>query len=580
MKIVWQYLKKYKILLLLNIISAILIACCEIGIPFVIGQYIIDAKEISLDTDFVSKILKIVLIFFILVFFGILGNILINFCCSSVSAFLFNDLSTDIFKKVQTLSSYELEKIGISSIINRNTSDVYQIMSFISTFYRSAIVAPIILLISFIMICFIEISLVFGIVMIIPFLFFMIIFMVKKTYYLSISQKKELDQLNLITRENLTGFKVIRSLGQSEYEQKRFAKSNINYTSFSIKLFKFLVSIDPIFYFLLNMSIIVTIGLGAFYLQQKDNSSFTLGTLFKCIEFQFHVLSSILNFLLLFMMFPKTLVSANRIQEIIEYQTIIKNNVEGLKNNQKIHKIEFKNVNFYYPNTNKNVLNNINFVAYKNETIAIVGATGSGKSTLMNFLLRLYNVTDGKIKLNDIDIENYDINYLRSKIGFVSQKSVLFKGTILSNLLMGNNNASINRIVDAAKISQSYDFIEAQTDKFNESVSEFGNNFSGGQKQRLSIARNFVKNPDVYVFDDSFSALDYTTDYELKKAFASIKKDVIVFVIAQRLSSIIQSDKIIVLDQGIIVDIGKHHELIKRCQIYKEIAISQHLLEI
>ncbi|MFP7699628.1 MAG: ABC transporter ATP-binding protein [Candidatus Phytoplasma pyri] len=573
MKIIWKYLKKYKILLIFNILSAFLISFCEIGIPFVIGDFIIDHQNNN-----TINYHQLFLIFLILVIFGILGNLLINFCSSFVSSKLFNDLSMDIFKKVQTFSPYEMQKFGISSIMNRNTSDVYQIMSFMSTFYRAAVVAPIIVLCSFIMICRINYHLVFGILFIIPFLIFMIIFMVKKTYYLSVEQQKQLDKLNLITRENLTGFKVVRSLCKDKYEEKRFYECNTKYSIFSIKLFKFLVLIDPIFYFLVNFSIILTIGIGSCYLLPNSNN-FTLGNLFKCIEFQFHVLFSILNFLLLFMMFPKTLVSVKRIEEILSYQIVIKNNDVNLKIKENIKKIEFKNVVFNYPNSNQKILDNINLIFYKDEIVSFVGPTGSGKSTLINLIPRLYNVTSGTIKLNDIDIFDYNIDHLRSKIGFVSQKNFLFKGTILSNLYMGKENAPEESILESIKISQSYDFIESKSEKINEFVSEFGNNFSGGQKQRLAIARALVKKPDVYIFDDSFSALDYKTDYELKKAFYEMKKNSIVIIVAQRLSSILNSDKIVVLDQGRILDIGKHKDLIQRCEFYKEIARSQNLLE-
>ncbi|MBS2126150.1 ABC transporter ATP-binding protein ['Fragaria x ananassa' phyllody phytoplasma] len=575
MKIIWKYLIKYKVLLFLNLIAVLLVCCGELGIPFMIGKYIVDYTNNKLDP------LYLLLILILFACCGFIGNLILNYCSSRVSSLLFRDLSGDIFKKFQTFSPTEVQQLGIASLLNRTTSCVYQIMNFISVFYRTAVVSPIMLIISVIAICYVASFLILGILFIFPFLILVLIIIIKKCYRLSQEQQKKLDNLNVIIRENLIGIKSIRAFRQSNYETQRFAKINKKYSLFSIKLFSFMVSIDPIFYFFLNLSILINFGIGAIILTNSHYRNlfpnFTIGQLLSCIDYQLHVLFSILDFLLLFMMFPKTLVSIKRIEQLLSITPTIKNTISPLQPQIPFHKLSFENVTFSYPNTSKPILTNINFTLNQGEVIAFVGATGAGKSTLIGLIPRFYDVNQGVIKINNINIKEYDLSYLRKKISFISQKNVLFKGTIRSNLAFGKNDPQKKQMLEALKLAQAQNIVQNKSHKLQDRVSEFGANFSGGQKQRLSMARGFIKKPDIYIFDDSFSALDYKTEYEIRKAFLEMKQKALVLIVAQRLTSVLTADKIVVLNEGCIVAIGPHEELIKNCLLYQEIAKSQNL---
>ncbi|GLH60878.1 ABC transporter ATP-binding protein [Paulownia witches'-broom phytoplasma] len=570
MKIIWKYLFKYKMLLLLNLIAVLFVCCSELGIPFIIGKFIIDYNKNQIDPFALLGLLALCACC------GFIGNLILNYCASKVSSLLFQDLSVDIFKKVQTFSPTEMKQLGISSILNYTTLDVFQVMNFISVFFRTAVVSPIMLVVSVVAIFYVASFLLLGILFVAPFLVLTLFIILKKSYILSKQQQKKLDELNVITRENLIGIKSIRAFRQSQYETSRFSKVNHKYSFFSIKLFNFMVSIDPIFYLFLNCSILINVGVGVYYLTQS-HPDFTTGKLLSCIDYQFHVLFAILDFLLLFMMFPKTLVSVRRIENVLNITPKIKNVCKPLKPQMPFQILSFENVTFTYPDATQPMLEKINFSMKQGQIVAFVGATGSGKSTLIGLIPRLYDVCEGAIKINDIDIKEYDLNYLRNKISFISQKNVLFKGTIRSNLAFGKQNPQENQMTEALQLAQAYQIVQNKNHKFNEIVSELGTNFSGGQKQRLSMARGFLKKPDIYIFDDSFSALDYKTEYEIRKAFFEMKDQALVLIVAQRLTSVINADKIIVLEEGKMKAIGTHQELMKNCLLYQEIAKSQNL---
>ncbi|WBL31479.1 ABC transporter ATP-binding protein [Candidatus Phytoplasma sacchari] len=573
MKIIFKYIFKYKIFFLLNIISVLFICCGEILITFLISKCLID------DINYMKENLtKIILILTILVILAFIGHFIVVFCSSKLSSLVFRDLSSEIFGKIQNFSITEIQNIGVSKLMNRTTNNIYQIMSFISTFYKSAIISPIILIISLFSIYFTSFKLAYSILITIPFFISMLFFLVKKNYKLSIKQQTESEKINNIIRENILGIKVIKSLNQEKYEEQKFEKINSKYSNLIIKFFLSMVSIEPLFYLLLNISIIITMGIGSIII--KETASLKIGSLYHCINLQYHVLFSILNFLLLFMMFPKTLVCVKNMEQLLNIKTENENNSFKIQKIDKIRKLEFKNIDFKYPDSEKKILENINFEVKNSELIAIVGATGSGKTTLINLIPGLIEPTNGSIKINEIDIKNFNKKELRKKIGFVSQKNILFKGTIFSNLLFGKENATEKEMLEKAKLAQAYEFIKDKKNQLNENVSELGMNLSGGQKQRLSLTRTFLKEPDIYIFDDSFSALDYKTDLAIRKEFFNKIKDSIIIIIAQRISSILKADKIIVLENGKIINIGRHEELIQKCKIYQDIAFSQKIKEV
>ncbi|MDO8060196.1 ABC transporter ATP-binding protein [Candidatus Phytoplasma citri] len=575
MKLIFKYIMRYKIILFLNILAVLFIASGEIGIPLIIGRYVIDNPVASQNFLFFTFSLLL------LVLCAILGNLIINFCSAKTSSLIFKDLNADIFKKIQTFSIIEMKNLGVPFLMNCSITCVGQIVNFMASLYRALIVAPIMLIISLILIYRIYMVFSYIVLSIIPLLVIIFVCIIFKNYLLSTKKQKFLEKINSKVRENLTGIKVIKSLNTENYEGYQFDKINSKYALLNIHLFNSIFSMEPLFYLLLNISIIFTTGFGAYILKTGTSNDFHLGGLYNCINLQYHILYSILNFLLLFTMFPKALVSLRKIEYLLNIKPSIKNNLKyNLTLSKPIVSLEFKNVYFQYSNDDKMILSDINFKVKTSELIAVVGSTGSGKSTLINLIPRLIDPTKGCLLINGVDIKLYNLISLRDKIGVVSQKNILFKGTIFSNLSFGKSNANSEEILECAKISQSYDFINKTKCKLQEPVSELGSNFSGGQKQRLAITKVLLKKPDIYIFDDSFSALDYQTDLTIRKNLSYLRKNSIIIIVAQRLSSILNADKIIVLDDGKIIDIGKHEELMNRCQIYKNIAFSQKIKEV
>ncbi|PQP79823.1 ABC transporter ATP-binding protein [Candidatus Phytoplasma phoenicium] len=571
MKIIFKYIFKYKKFILLNILSVFLVACGELVIPFYIGKCIFE------PTQYKESFSRLACGLFLIVILAICGNLIINFCTAKLSSLVFRDLSVDIFKKVQTLSIVDMQSLGVSNVMNQTTFNVNQIINFMTTFYRAVIFSPIILIISLIFMYIISPQLSYIVFLLVPFFVLILFFMMRKNYLLSLAQHRQLEKMNNKIRENIIGTKVVRSLNQIQYEEKQFDHINNRYLNLIVKLFLSVLSIEPFFYFLLNISVIFTIGFSVYLMMYSD---LKLSDLYNFITLQYHVLFSILNFLLLFTMFPKTLVSMDKIENLLQKKPSLQNYpMADRPILGKINTLVFKNVSFAYNSQEIPIIQNINFQARSGEVIALVGSTGSGKTTFINLIPRLIDPTQGVIEMNGIDIKNYDLFLLRNKISFVSQKNILFKGTIFSNLLFGDKNAKETEMWEKARLSQSYDFIKKKNYQLQEPVSELGANFSGGQKQRLSITRAFLKEPDIYIFDDSFSALDYQTDFAIRKAFFEFKKDVIVFIVAQRITSILNADQIIVLNQGKIVAKGRHQQLLDSCEIYQKIVAAQQVSE-
>lgn len=572
MKLIMKYLLRYKILFFANIVAVILIALAELGIPLLIGQLVDDVLPLAS----IDAVYQLIISFIIIAVVGILGNLLINFASAKSAAHILRDLRNDLFIKFQEFSSYEVQQISVSSMMTRTTSDVYQILNFVTSFYRSAVMAPIMFIISAILVVRTAPKLSAGILLILPMIIIviMVIFLISKK--LSNRQQKNLDLINHTTRENLTGVRVVRAFRKNAYEAKRFNQANIAYTDTSTKLFRLMTSVEPVFFFLLNISVVITLYLGSGYINEGE---VTNGQLIAFNDFQFHIMFSILVFSMLFMLLPRAIVSARRISEILEKEPMIKNHEKAINQLEPIENIVFDQVSFKYPDGENYVLKDISFTVRKGQTIAFIGSTGSGKSTLIQLIPRLYEQSEGKIQINGIDHRMIDLSLLRNRIGYMLQKPLLFKGTILDNIKYGYEKASFEEVQKAAQIAQAEDFILKKEKQYEDEVSELGSNLSGGQKQRLSIARAIVKNPDIYVFDDSFSALDYETDANLRKALYHHASDKIICIVAQRVSSIVSADIIVVLDEGKIVDMGKHDTLLTTSKIYQEIALSQTMKE-
>lgn len=568
MKLILKYMKKYKGLVILNIISVFGFALVELGIPTIMSK-VIDNGIANNDIDYVVKVGSIIVVISIL---GTIGTILLGYCSSKISTSITRDIRNDIFIKSQEFSHSEYDKFGISSMITRTTNDAFQILQFTNVVLRTALLTPVMFIVSLIMIVRTSLNLSVILAVTVPFIVLGVAIIAKISHSISEEQQKNMDKLNRISRENLTGVRVIRAFGNDEYEKERFEGINNTYAEISKKLFKLMAISQPAFFGLLNMAI-----LAIFWISSNMISSQTLqvGQLVAFIEYLFHAMFSIMLFSMVFIMYPKAQVSANRIEELLNTEPIIKSPKNGVLETGTRGLIEFDNVTFTYPEGEEPVLKDISFKAEKGQKIAFIGSTGSGKSTLINLIPRFYDVTKGSIKIDGVDVREYDLKALRNKIGFIPQKTLLFTGTIGSNIRFGKIDADKIELEHSAKVAQAYDFISKKPRKFEESISEGGKNVSGGQKQRLSIARALVRKPEIYIFDDSFSALDFKTDAVLRERLKEEVTDSVVLVVAQRIGSILDADKIIVLNEGEIVGTGTHRELLDSCEIYKEIALSQ-----
>ncbi|WP_326511438.1 ABC transporter ATP-binding protein [Clostridium intestinale] len=568
MKLILKYMKKYKWLVILNIISVFGFALVELGIPTIMSK-VIDNGIANNDIDYVVRVGSIIVVISIL---GTIGTILLGYCSSKISTSITRDIRNDIFIKSQEFSHSEYDKFGISSMITRTTNDAFQILQFTNVVLRTALLTPVMFIVSLIMIVRTSLNLSVILAVTVPFIVLGVAIIAKISHSISEEQQKNMDKLNRISRENLTGVRVIRAFGNDEYEKERFEGINNTYAEISKKLFKLMAISQPAFFGLLNMAI-----LAIFWISSNMISSQTLqvGQLVAFIEYLFHAMFSIMLFSMVFIMYPKAQVSANRIEELLNTEPIIKSPKNGVLETGTRGLIEFDNVTFTYPEGEEPVLKDISFKAEKGQKIAFIGSTGSGKSTLINLIPRFYDVTKGCIKIDGVDVREYDLKALRNKIGFIPQKTLLFTGTIGSNIRFGKIDADKIELEHSAKVAQAYDFISKKPRKFEESISEGGKNVSGGQKQRLSIARALVRKPEIYIFDDSFSALDFKTDAVLRERLKEEVTDSVVLVVAQRIGSILDADKIIVLNEGEIVGTGTHRELLDSCEIYKEIALSQ-----
>lgn len=560
---------RYKKYLLLNFICVFGFIFIELGLPTILAR-MIDVGIRNNDFGYVKQqgILMVVI-----TVVGIIMNILLGYFGSRITTNIVADIRDDLFKKIQSYSHQEYETLGVASLITRTTNDAYQIMLFLQNILRIGFMTPMMFVVSLYMVMRTSVSLSYYVIGALPFLLLSVVAIAKFSEPLSKKQQKNLDKINSILRENLSGLRVIRAFVNEKFEEKRFAKVNDNYTKSSKSLFRLMAVAQPGFYFLFNIVMVLIIWSGAV---QIDAGSLQVGDLIAFIEYIFHALFSFMLFASVFMMYPRAAVSAGRIQEALDASPSIKEDPNGVSETKTKGYIEFKNVTFAYPgHSQEPVIRNVSFTASPGETVAFIGSTGSGKSTLIQLIPRFYDVSDGEILIDGVDVRDYRLSKLRDKIGFIPQKALLFTGTIADNLRYGKEDATQEEMERAAEIAQATDFISKKTDGYDELLSEGGANFSGGQKQRLAIARAIIRRPEIYIFDDSFSALDYQTDAKLRARLKKETTESTVLIVAQRVGTIMHADKIIVLNEGEVVGIGTHRELLENCPIYYDIAASQ-----
>ncbi|KIS18311.1 ABC transporter ATP-binding protein [Streptococcus equi] len=569
MALIWSYLKTRPKWICLDIVGGLLFVLVNLGLPTILAR-MIDQGVMQQNQ---RALYFWALMMFVIVLLGVVGRVILSYASGKLTTNMIKDLRNDMYSCLQDYSHSEYEKIGIASLVTRITNDAFVLMQFAEMSLRLGVVTPLMMIFSVVMIFLTSPSLAWIVAVAMPFLVIVVLYVAVKTRPLSEKQQESLDRINQLVRENLTGLRVIRAFAREDFQEERFNKRNDHYSGISKRLFTLTGLTEPLF---VQIIIAMIVGIVWFALDLLARGQFKIGDLVAFIEYSFHALFSFLMFANLFTMYPKTAVSSKRIKEVLDMPISISKNEDGITASTTRGYLEFDNVTFAYPGeTESPVLHNISFKTRPGETIAFIGSTGSGKSSLVNLIPRFYDVTLGRILVDGIDVRDYQLKALRSKIGFIPQKALLFTGTIEENLKYGKSDASHSELEQATEVSQAKDFITSREKGYQTHLAEAGSNLSGGQKQRLSIARAVVKQPDIYIFDDSFSALDYKTDAELRRRLKEVTQDATVLIVAQRVGTIMDADQIIVLDQGEIVGRGTHEELLASNAIYREIANSQ-----
>ena len=572
MRLMLSYLKRYKGLVFLNFISVFGFALTELGIPTIISK-MVDGGVASGDREYLMKMGGLIAVISIV---GILGTVVLGYCGARISTAVTCDIRNDLFEKVQSFSHREMNQLGVSSLITRTSNDALQIMNFMNIILRTAMLTPVMIVISFTLIIMSSVRLSLVIAATVPFIILGVVLVAKISGPISERRQTALDGLNRIFRENLTGIRVIRSFNNDARETERFGEQNQEFTNQSRKLFTLMSSTEPLFFLLMNIAAISIYFIAS---QMINQSTLQVGQLMAFMEYLFHAMFSVMLFCLVFMMYPRANISAKRIEVVMNMTPDILDEISEEKTvsdiGEHIEEVVFDHVDFCYPDGEEAVLKDISFTAKAGETLAIIGSTGSGKSTLIQLIPRFYDVTGGRVLINGVDVRQMNSHELREHIGFVAQKANLFSGTIEENIRFGREDATDEEVRHAAEIAQAMDFIMDKPKGFQEKIVEGAGNLSGGQKQRLSITRALVRKPDIYIYDDSFSALDMKTDAVLRQALKSEVKNAVLIIVAQRVSTIMDADQILVLDEGRLAAMGRHKELLKECPLYYEIAASQ-----
>ncbi|ARM72258.1 ABC transporter ATP-binding protein/permease [Listeria monocytogenes] len=529
---------------------------------------IIDKGVVTGDTDYIwSTGMKMLLISFA----SVILSVIVVYLASRISMGFGKELRDKIFTKVEDFSLQEFDKVGTSSLITRTTNDVVQIQNVLYMMMRLMVMAPIMLLGGIIMAVGRDAKLSLIFVVVLPLLLLLVVILGGKAMPMFKSLQKKMDKLNRVIREGLTGIRVVRSFNRNEDELEKFEEANADYATTAIKVNRLLSLMSPLMMLLMNLTSIAIVWIGSIFI---GNGDMQVGDLMAFIQYAMQIMMSFMMLSAVFIMIPRAGASAERINEVLDMNAEILN-PENPKTSTPPAKLSFEHVTFRYEGAEKPVIEDITFEANAGETIAIIGSTGAGKSTLINMIPRFYDVESGVVKINGIDVREMDQSSLRQKIGLVPQKAVLFTGTIASNMRYGKEDATDEEIWEALRIAQAENFVSKLANGLGSRVEQGGNNFSGGQKQRLSIARSLIRKPEIYIFDDSFSALDFKTDANLREALKAETTEAVTLIVAQRITSVVNSDQIIVMNEGKIAGIGTHEELKESNQIYQEIMRSQ-----
>jgi len=529
---------------------------------------IIDKGVVTGDTAYIWEIGAVMLG---ITGLGALAAIAASYYSSKAAMGLGRDIRRKVFNHVERFTLQEFDQVGTASLITRTTNDITQVQQVVIMMLRMVVSAPIMFVGGLIMAVSKDAKLSLVIVAAMPVLVVSILLILWKGVPLFGQVQKRLDRLNLVLRENLTGIRVIRAFNRESQEKVRLTKANADLTDVSIKVNKIMAFLMPVMMLVMNLTVVGVIWFGGIRI---NNGGMKIGDLMAFIQYVMQIMFALVMASVMFVMIPRAAVSAKRINEVLEMEpTMVDAGTASA--DQERGTLVFDRVTFSYPGAEAPVLSDISFTARPGEITAVIGGTGSGKSTLVNLIPRFYDVTDGSIQVNGVDSQAVPQEELRSKIGFVPQKALLFTGTIADNIRFGKEDATDEEIQHAAQVAQATDFIERMPEQYESMIEQGGSNVSGGQKQRLSIARALVRKPDIYVFDDSFSALDFKTDATLRKALKQETQDATVLIVAQRVSTVMDADQIIVLEEGRIAGIGTHDELYETNEVYQEIVKSQ-----
>ncbi len=570
MKLILKFLKPHWKLCLITILLMSIEMIGALLVPTFAGEML--NKGSSVNADF-NELVKAAIKMAVVSLLAGIGAIIGGYTCARLSSEVGANIRESVYKKTLDLSVYDFQTFGTASMTTRITSDISNIQMAVVNIFQMILPVPVIFIVS-LYLSFSKDWLI-GLILLAVLIFISLfaLFILKSASPLFKKLQKLLDKMSTILLENITGVRVIRAFNNQEHETNRLDESFAQYKVTSVKANIMFASLDGLSYFAVNLFIVLIYWMSG---ARISIGMFNFGDITSVIEYALLSLFFLMMAQMVILTLPRAFECASRINEVLEFSPEIKNNTNEIKElNKNEDVLTFENVSFKYPDADEYTLENLNFSCKKGSTTAIIGGTGSGKSTIASLMLRFNEVTNGTIKLNGIDIRNLTQEQLRDNLSYVQQRAWLFSGTIADNLRYGNKDATDEELMHALDIAQAGDFVRSLPDKLNSYVAQGGTNFSGGQKQRLSIARAIVKNPQLYIFDDSFSALDFKTDANLRKALNKEKSDKTMVIIAQRVSTIKNADQIIVINEGLPVGIGKHEDLLKTCKTYKEIYESQ-----
>ncbi|CAH1196337.1 MULTISPECIES: ABC transporter ATP-binding protein [Paenibacillus] len=564
----FRMLKPYRIPIFFIVGLVLLQSLAELYLPTLMADIVNDGI-VKGDVPYIWKIGGWMLVIAI---GGTAASVTASYLSSKTAGGFAKQLRSRVFRHVENFSLQEFDKLGTASLITRTTNDITQVQNVLTMMLRMMIMAPLMSIGGIFMAISQDAKLSTIFLVVLPVLAGAIALIGAKGLPLFKQIQKKLDRLNLVLREQLTGIRVVRSFNRGEHERQRFNNANTDLRDISIKVNVLMATLMPVMMLVMNFSMIAILFFGG---QRIDSGSMDIGSLIAFVQYAMQIMFSLIMVSIIFVMIPRASASAERINEVLEMQPELEDPSQPRSMGSEQGTIEFDNVTFRYPGAENAALSGISFTARPGETTAIIGGTGSGKTTLLSLIPRFYDVTEGHVRVNGTDVRELTQEQLRSKIGFVPQKAVLFTGTIAENIRHGKEDASMEEVEHAARIAQAENFISEMKDGYESLIAQGGNNVSGGQKQRLSIARALVRRPEIYIFDDSFSALDFKTDARLRAALKSETKEAAVIIVAQRVSTVMDADRILVMDEGKIVGSGTHQELLENNEVYREIVSSQ-----